>query len=506
MIRKMYILPVLIFSFISCDLLRFSPFEVISWTPGDGYHFDTENIIVSLDFSHDADIASVERHFSLTGNGGRINGTFSWNERKMIFTPLVPLEKNIEYIISLSANAHDASGLSLDNAFYCEFTTRDSKTRPVLVSSYPEMYAQVSDPRAEIRFLFSLPIPVDTLYDNVSFSPSMTGYWHLEDSGKLAVFTPVEPWAQHSRYEIQISPSLTDNKKNIVNNEYSIVFTTGVDNEAPYLLYAGRITKNKEHIELNPDKGFIHISEFPVENDGWEKEDKLSLVFSKSVDSLSVKNFLSAENAPGLVLETQPGYMNEIIFRFDNTPVFESRFTFRLKQGIKDIAGNETKNEYIYRIFADGRYSKPPTLAGIRIPMAPETAADTELVCFETESLFNNIPINNNNYPSGIMKQTWIEFYFFTAEGAFIDPFSLMELFRTETSNNVIVFSPRQVKTSGFSISVPQTGWENFQRIEIAGFLTNSINFGIINFLIAPGLKDSLGNKNDKTQKISITK
>jgi hypothetical protein len=506
MIRKLYILPIFIYSFFSCDLLRLSPFEVLSWTPGDGYHSDAENIFLSLDFSHDPDKASVERHFSLTGNGNRIKGTFSWDGRKMIFTPLVLLEKNIEYSINLSANAHDSSGLSLDKAFYCEFTTRDNKTRPVLVSSYPEMYAQVSDPRAEIRLHFSLPVPIETLYDNVSFNPSMTGYWRLEENGNLAVFSPAEPWARHGRYEIHVSSSLTDNRKNTVNNEYSIVFTTGTDYEMPYLLYAERITKNKERIELHPDRGFTYVSEFPVENEGWEKEDKLSLIFSKPVDSLSVKNYLSAENAPGLILETLPGYMKEIIFKFDNTPVFGSRFSFRIKQGVKDSTGNETENEYIYRIFADGKYSKPPTLAGIRIPMAPDNYKTPELVCFETESLFNSIPINNNDYPSGVMKQTWIEFYFVTAEGASIDPFSLMELFRTETSNNVIVFSPRQVKTSGFSIPVQHSEWENFQRIEIAGFLTNSINFGIINFLIAPGLKDNLGNKNDKTQRISVVK
>ena len=506
MIRKLYIFLLIIFSFSSCDILRFSPFEVVSWTPGDGYHCEAENIVVSLDFSHDADKASVERHFSLAGNGIRVRGVFLWNGKKMTFTPLVPLEKNTEYTINVSANAQDTSGLSMDETFYREFSTREDNTRPALLASYPQMYAQVEEPRFEIQLHFSIPVPLSALYENISFSPSMTGSWRLEDNGRLAVFTPVEPWTQHTRYELHISSSLTDNNMNSAGNEYTLIFTTGIDNEAPYLLQARRITKNNNIIDLNPDKGYFHAVEFPVENDGWEKDDKLSLVFSKPVDSFSVKNYLSAEDAPNLILETQPGYNTEIIFRFDSPPVFESRFYFKLKQGVKDNAGNESKTEYIYRIFANGEFSKPPTLAGIRMPMAPGNIIEPELVCFDTESLYELIPIKNENYPSNEMKQTWIEFYFDTAEGAFVDQFSIMELFRIETSNNVITFSPRQVKTSGFSISAPQTGWENYQRVEAAGYVTNSINFGIISFIIGSGLKDSLGNKNSKIQKISVVK
>jgi hypothetical protein len=82
----------------------------------------------------------------------------------------------------------------------------------------------------------------------------------------------------------------------------------------------------------------------------------------------------------------------------------------------------------------------------------------------------------------------------------------LMELFRMETSNNVISFSPRQMKNTNFTSPYPHKGMENCQRIEITGNLTNTTNFGIINFLIEAGLKDTLGNRNDKSLKISLVK
>ncbi len=504
--NKLFILLLLLFCFSSCDLLRFSQFEVISWTPGDGYHIEPEKITVSLDFSHDPDTASVEKNFSLTGNGNSIRGTVLWDERKMIFTPLLPLEKNMDFTVSLSADACDTKGLSMDDVFYGEFTTRPNNARPVLLSCYPEMYGEADDPRTEVRLYFSAPVPLNTLYDNVSFNPSMTGSWRLEDDGKMAVFTPAEPWIQHNRYEIRCSSSLTDNNGMNIENDFTSIFTIGTDHEAPYLLYAGRITKDGDIVEMTPDRGYTGAAELPVENYGWEKDDRLSLVFSKPVDGLLIKNYLIAENAPGLVMETSSDFNTEHIFTFNSTPVYESRFAFRIKPGITDRSGNVSRNEYVYRIFANGKYSRPPALVGIRMPMAPNSNTDSELFCVGTDSIFEFIPIDDNKYLSGKNIQTWIEMYFITAEGALVDPFSLMEHFRIETSNDVISFSPRMVKQTGFSIPEPQEGWENFERLEITGIIENSTNNGIINFIIGSGLKDSLGNKNEKSFVISVIK
>jgi len=493
--RLIYIL-LIIYSFNSCDILRSSRFEVVSWSPGEGYYSEPEEITVSLDFSHEPNKASVERRFSMTADGGRVKGVFSWEGRKITFSPLTPLEKNMDYSISLSADACDIDGVSLDTAFERGFTTRPGVQRPVLISCYPQMYEAVDDARMEVRLLFSIPVPLNTLYDNVSFSPSMNGSWRLEEDGKLAVYTPAEPWLQGRRYEIRVSVSLVDYNRMNVGNDFTSIFITGTDHEAPALLCAQRITKDGDNVPLY----------FDTENQAWEKEDRLLLVFSEQVDGLSVKNCLSVEDASGLAMETPCDYRKEFVFCFDTVPVYESRFVFRLKSGVKDIAGNESGDEYVYRVFANGKFSKSPALVGIRLPMAPKSDTDKKLACFGIDSLFEDFPITDENYPSKIDIKTWIEMYFTTAEGALIDLFSLMELFRIDTSNNVLTFFPRQIKTENFSIPSAQLGWEDYQRIEIEGVLTNSINFGVVNFQIAPGLKDNLGNKNEKLLRISVVK
>jgi hypothetical protein len=417
----------------------------------------------------------------------------------LIFSPFAPLERDVDYNINISAEASNTEGLSLDTAFDRNFTTKPNKERLILVSYYPSMYEEIDDQRAEVRLEFSAPIKLNALYDNVSFSPSMSGSWKLEDGEKLAVFTPSEPWILNRRHEIRLASSLTG-------SDFISVFITGTDHEEPVLLSANRIGKDGNKTALERDvSGFVGVTA-ENENTGWEKDDRLALLFSKPVDALSVKNYLSVEGASSLAPDSKAGSETEIVFYFETIPAYESRFTFRLKAGVKDNYGNESKEEYIYRIFADGAYSKPPALAGIRMPMSPAGVTDFDLKSFAADSLFEIIPITDNNYPSGENIKTWIELYFTTAKDAIIDLFSLMELFRIETGNNALAFSPRLIKTENFSVTEPYKDWEDLQRVEISGYLINSTNFGIVNFQISAGLKDSLNNKNEKLQRISTIK
>jgi len=495
-----------ILSFLSCDILRSSLFEVISWTPGGGYHSDPENVIVSLTFSHDPHKSGIERHFSLTGDGNRIRGNFEWEGKKLIFIPLTPLEKNIDYIINLSAEARNTKGLSMDDAFNVNFSSRAGSERITLITCYPSMYEVISDFRSEVKLEFSLPVLINTLYEYISFIPSMPGFWVLENENCTAVFTPLEPWIRNSRYEIRISSMLTDSNGVNIRNNFTSIFFTGNDNENPYLISAGRLTKNNEIIDLIPDKNILSIFDPTVENTGWEKEDRLLLVFSKPVDTLVLKNSIITDNGPNLIMETFPDFNTEIIFRFESIPPFNSRFNIRIKPGIQDRSGLITEDEYLYKIHANGKNSKPPEFAGIRIPMAPRDDDDNEPVSYSIDSIYEIIPITNKDYPSGEIIPTWIELYFIITDGASVDIFSVMELFRIDSSNNVISFSPRQIKTSNFSFSEPHESWIEYQRIEITGNFINTTNFGIINFHIASGLKDSLGNRNEKPFRISVIK
>jgi hypothetical protein len=506
-----YFTAALFLLFLSCDILRDSPFEVSGWSPGEGFHDSPEDLSLSLVFSHNPDRASAEQHFSLTGDDGGVGGSFSWEGRRMIFLPYAPLEENKNYRITLTADVRDEAGLSMDKPFEGNFTTRPDNTRPRLISLFPETGSVVTESRAEVRVVFSQAVPLVSLRDHVSFSPVMNGSWISGEEKGSALFIPGESWKQGQRYEIRISSSLAGNTGMTLGKDFTSVFTFGDDLTKPFLKGAWRLDPggllNKLDEEIPAAAGIVKGD---FENRGWEKDSRLLLVFSEQVDTASVKSCLSAEPAPSLVLETPPGFAEELVFSFSERPAYGSRFFFQVKAGVRDAAGNEGEGGPLFRIYADGPYSKPPALMGIRLPLVSGEIPleDKELRDYSIESLFEDLPIapGDDRYPFQEPTPFWIELYFDTAPGTAADVFSMMDLFRIETSNNVLSFSSRSVRETDFSVGSPRPGWESYSRLEIRGYLTNTVNSGVVSFRIDPGLADKLGNRNENSFCISLLK
>ena len=244
----------------SCDLLRSAPFEVEHWSPGEAYHAQAENISVALSFSHDPDRASVEKYFSITADAEPLRGTFRWEDRTVHFVPFVPFENNREYVIKVFANAQSTRMLSMDWDFEGRFNTRFDSTRPHIVSCHPTQEGLMETDRGNCRIEFSLPISANSLRSNVSFSPSMSGIWNLEDEGLLAVFTPSEPWPQGGRFEMRVSASLAAANGMSVGKDSATVFTVGTNRTLPVLDTAWRLTDSGEKEALGE------------ESSGWEKK------------------------------------------------------------------------------------------------------------------------------------------------------------------------------------------------------------------------------------------
>jgi hypothetical protein len=133
---------------------------------------------------------------------------------------------------------------------------------------------------------------------------------------------------------------------------------------------------------------------------------------------------------------------------------------------------------------------------------------ERELVDFPVGVFFENIPVSSDTdcFPFSVATPIWIELYFDTVPSAAVDLFSVMELFRVDTSNNSLSFSPRSIRDDDFSFPVPWAGWEDYKRVEIRGFLTNTVNPGVVTFQIGEGLCDTLGNRNEKAFRIPLLK
>jgi hypothetical protein len=490
---------VLFLCFLSCDTLRDSPFEVEGWSPGEGYHENPENLKVSLLLSHESDRAKTEGAFSLTQDSGAVKGSFSWEGRRLIFTPLSPLERNRDYRVSLGTGAQDRQGLSLEKQFNAVFTTRPPGARPRVLAVEPGWDGVLSDCRGPIRVDFSEPVTVNSCIDSISFSPSSSGSWLLENEDKRAIFIPSEPWQIGGLYKIKIASGFSDALGRTMEEEFTSSFSIGPDQTEPFLIHAW-ISDPQGRIELNP------LDEYGE----WESFHKLELEFSELVDAGSVQDRLLVEPAADLLMETPPGLSSKITFSFTEKPLWESSFLFRLRSGVRDEAGNESGEEYVYRIRAAGPLSRPPALVGIRLPMAPGKTdpEEQEPLSFTQADLFEELPIDQGDgrFPYGEETPVWIELYFDTGPDTSINLYSLMDLFRVEVTGNALYFSPQSVRNSDFSLEEKREVWEAYERVEIRGLLTNKINSGVVTFKIGAGLEDERGNSNNNAFMISLLK
>ncbi|MDR0312597.1 MAG: Ig-like domain-containing protein [Treponema sp.] len=491
----------------SCDLFRGSPYEVIAWTPGNGFH-EAENLVVSLLLSHSGDRVKTEQSFSLSEDGRPIKGTFQWNDRQLIFVPSSPLEENRDYLISLGTGAQNEKGLSLENKFLASFTTRAAGGRPSVISTMPSD-GIITGPRECISISFCEPVTINSCTTNISFVPAITGSWRLDDTGKLASFHPLEPWKTGIRYRVNINSGFTCINGRNMGEDYYFYVNTVIkgDQEKPVLLSVYAIDLNGEAFEIETDTWpWSGITEYAE----WDSSFRLRLDFSKRVDVGSVKNRLSVEPYASMVMETQPGMSNSVIFRFAEKPAWQSSFLFKLNTGIRDEVGNETDELTFFRIRAANENSKPPYLVGIRLPLAPGKSCIEEQFpqIFTPNNLYADFKLDFEEiylpYVTNI--DFWVEFYFDTAPDTRIDIFSLMDLFRMEITNRAISFSPRHIEINNFTWPEPVQGWEAYDRVEMRGFLSNNVRSGVVIFSINSGLKDARGNKSMETFRISLLK
>jgi hypothetical protein len=510
----------------SCDLLRSSPYDVVAWTPGEGFHSDPGKIKISVLLSHEPDKVKTEQAFSLTEDRKTVKGVFSWEGSRLVFTPASPTEADRDYVITLGTGAQDSNGLSLERKFEASFTTRHPGGKSKVIKTEPGYEGSLSESRGEFRLFFSAPVHLGACMDSISFSPSMPGSWHLEDGDKTACFTPREPWQAGIQYRVKVESGFAGVSGVVLGTDYSSVFSFGQDKDKPALLKAfavfpGEGAPGDEYYTFAFREEIPLVKNFPGEPGhypdakytGWENSTRLELVFSGPVDLGGLRNLLVTEPSAPLVMESRPEISNRAVFRFTEFPAWGSSFLFRLNPGVKDMAGNESVEECLFRIANSGPLSKPPALMGIRLPMAPGKRPDTHggtenqiPLCFTPKDLLADLPVEIREYPFSEKTYTWIELYFETVPETEIDMFSVMDLFRVETTNQALSFSPRSIVDRDFTWMAPESGWENFRRLEIRGYLTNSINSGVVTFRIPPGLRDKRGNRSTTDFRISLLK
>ncbi|MDR2659900.1 MAG: Ig-like domain-containing protein [Spirochaetaceae bacterium] len=507
---QIYILNILVcfILFFSCDVLRDAPFEVCAWGPGSGYFENIDDINISVLFSHTPDKVIVERAFSVTEDGVSLNGKIVWDDKRLYFIPFSPFERNKDYSINLETEACDERGVNLEKRFEARFTTRPYGERPIVISVKPEDESVLLERRQQIEINFSEAVDINSCLNDISFSPSMSGSWRLEDSNKTAVFTPKELWKNNETYKMTISNKFQSMAGRQLGSNFIRRFRANEDVEAPVLLSAAALNVDEEIVfELAEyDAGSEKINGIVMENASWENGYRVNLRFSEPVDISKLKNVFLIEPSVKFKIDTPPPYSGSIIISFNENPAWGSRFTMILGPGVKDAADNESRYTKVFKVFVNGIHSKPPSFAGFTLFKQEDNDSVKKINSYTANELFNTIEINNEDFPYDMSVESYIELYFETADSAKINLFSIMDLFRIESTNSALSFTPLFAAGADFVCDDDTEEFGGLYRVEIRGLLKNTTRGGIISFYIAPGLTDSYSNVNQEAMSIQLLK
>jgi hypothetical protein len=471
----------------SCDILRSSPFEIAGWGPGEGYRDPNSGAPVAVWFSREPDRSSVERSFEFSENGVKLSGRFSWANEKMTFTPSSPPRYGYDYTIVVNTDAQDTEGISLEKRFEGHWTTRPLEGRPAILATIPGDNGLIAPGYTKIVVTFSTFVPTNAFINYVSFSPQMKGSWTLDNAKQKAVFKPDAAWQRGTDYTMTIGASFENAAGKTLGKDFVSRFTVDEETVPPEL--AGVIALDEDGDPVIQGGGDWALTGLPSENADWEAGYKLLFRFSEKVDVLSFKKAVSVVPSLSFAVDTDTpkGFSDAVILSFTDRPVFGQRYLVNIESGVKDEAGNESTEPSSYRLYVNGKKSKPPELQRIAI----QGNGTTEV--FETGDNFNTFSISSDG-------EAVITLWFDTAEGAEIDLYSLMECFGFSSTNNAASF-----QAAAIAYGTPDEG--KSRPVVITGTLDNNeVQQGIITISVGAGLLDTYGNKQTKAQRIVLLK
>lgn len=226
----------LIASLISCA--QFETLEVTAYSPGNHEYGVAESAPVFIAFNNDVEKSDIETNFVLAGDGGRMEGQFTWaSGKKFFFVPREPLQRGNRYTMELPRTVRDTKGNRMEEQFLSEFYVGSDLERPSVTSSDPAYVEGGAEniSTALDRIIIRFSEPMDTMKTERAFSlnPDVPGYFEWTDNDATMIYHLTSKPEYGTLYTVSVSTSAEDNAGNSLVQAYRMVFLTGSDFQCP---------------------------------------------------------------------------------------------------------------------------------------------------------------------------------------------------------------------------------------------------------------------------------
>ncbi|MGI0529105.1 Ig-like domain-containing protein [Treponema socranskii] len=447
---------------------------------------------VSIAFSLEPDMMSVEKAFTLTEDDHPSSGIFSCSERQVRFLPTGGIKKNYDYVVTVSSSAESKSGYSLTGDYCKTFSTRDDKVRPEIVSVVPQNGSAV-DKASAITIRFSEPVTRESFEAAASVSPPFSYARVFSDGDRTVRIVPMESLKANTLYKITLSESLEDYARNALAKEYLSSFYYRYDTEMPDCTF---IIKNKNGFQIAAENGKSYQAV--------PKDCAVDIDFSKEMNIDTLSSYISVVPTVSYSVKTNAFDKTHASLIFD-APAWGKTYTFRLRKGVQSVAGNGTERDTVFDIRFDAESDRPVEFIKGFLQTGEWSEGNlSDGVNYKTiaaETNFSALLFDPVFFPPSSDTAAALYLVFAVSrEAAGLDIFSLFDALTFSATNgccSIVIktlFAVPPEDCTAFPLNemiVPEEG----MCIVRAGLeITNNSNPGIVTMTVGDGIKDSLGN------------
>lgn len=500
---------IIIFLFFSgCAFFHMSPLRIENAAPSAGYQSDPGGIHISITFTSVPDRISVEESFIFRMDDKSQSGQFSWNDSTLVFTPLKAFETGHEYMIHLSTGAEDTWGNSLAEDFYLSFSTKADFDRPEVISCIPADEAEIDNLHQPVIITFSEALDPGSFMSSFMLSPQRDGYFSWTDPWTVQ-YNLLDPYLWNTEYTITIKKDLEDLQGNKMKADYISTFKPVIDETPPvietveYVYFDGSADVAAAMPAWDPENEDLEIL-YDFRRTG---RIRITLSDDSGLDQGSLEEVCSTVPELPLEFEWTGDYTLEISTDPDEI-VWDNLYRLEIAEGVCDEYSNALEEEYTYYFQTDAQASRPPELTEIYLysPESSSGAGDQwyQLITYESGVDFSNYVTAKDGYfdyfvtvsdPSGSIhiSSTFSVFAFHeTFTCVTIGPVLSIEIFDENTGIDPI---PARAITDNEVMIRAHCNIQDYTNL-----------FGLVEFVVMPGLKDTAGNITTKEFSLTVQK
>ena len=445
------------------------------------------------------------KSFSLKEDSNEMTGKYEFIDKKVVFTPDYGIKDNFFYELVILSTAEDIDGNSLEKDYKQTFSTRTEFERPMILDISPHNEFQSSSEISEIKICFSESIDDASFRKAINFVPAFNYVYEWENSNTIVNIYPTEKLQKETWYEIRISNSLHDKNRNTLLNEFKSTFLNFADSNTPFFdLF---LDQNGELTKLNNSTSIENIN----------TDDKLVIQFSEKIDIDYASRYISVFPSLNLTITPDKKSQDKIFIEFNEDVIWGESYKLTINKGIKDLAGNEIKNDLFYSLRFNNENNRPISIKKVVVDLSKSNKDYVEVQNFSTLSFEPAYypTVESNPVPTDM-------FFIFeiSSNATGIVDFSIMENFSTDFTNacldSLIVKKVKVLAETDIDAN-PKLKSVYDSITTVNGKLcvvcigleienSSSNNNGLLRFSMGNGVRDSLGNMLNEEYSCQVNK